>query len=139
MTQRITTYAAGYNPKLLQQLGTAAEGLIVTSLAPGVADNKNVAEFVERWKKSENRVSNALPYTQYMYDAPYLIADLFRAVLKSNKPLTGENLRTALITTKKYTYPMTGDLEIGDDHRVKKPVYLLTVEKGQFVPLASIN
>lgn len=139
MTQRITTYAAGYNPKLLQQLGPAAEGLIVTSLAPGAADSKNVATFVERWQKSENRVSNALPYTQYMYDAPYLIADLFRSLQKSNQPITGENMRKALTQIRKFDYPMTGTLEVGDDHRVSKPVYLLTVDNGKFVPLATIN
>lgn len=139
MTQRITTYAAGYNPKLLQQLGAAAEGLIVTSLAPGAADNENVARFVERWQKTEKRVSNALPYTQYMYDAPYLVADMFGAVLKSGAPITGENMRKALLATKKYSYPMTGALEIGEDHRIKKPVYLLTVEKGKFVPMTTID
>lgn len=139
MKQPITTYSAGYNPKLLQQLGPAAEGLIVTSLAPGVGDNKNVAGFVERWKKTENRVSNALPYTQYMYDAPYILADLYRSLLKSNTPITGENMRKALITVKKFDTPMTGALEIGDDHRVKKPVYLLKVDKGQFVPFATIE
>lgn len=139
MTQRITTYAAGYNPKLLQQLGPAAEGMIVTSLAPGASENKNVAGFVERWQKTENRVSNALPYTQYMYDAPYLIADLYRTLMKSNTPLTGENLRKALIMTRKFDYPMTGALEIGEDHRIVKPVWLLTVDNGKFVPLATIQ
>jgi branched-chain amino acid transport system substrate-binding protein len=34
---------------------------------------------------------------------------------------------------------MTGGLSVGEDHRVNKPVYLLTVDKGQFVPLASIK
>lgn len=139
MTQRVTTYAAGYNPKLLQQLGDAAEGMIVTSLAPGASDSKNVAGFVDRWQTSEKRVSNALPYTQYMYDAPYLVADLYASLLKSNSPLTGENMRKALLSIRKFDYPMTGTLEIGEDHRVKKPVYLLTVDKGKFVPMTTIQ
>ncbi len=33
---------------------------------------------------------------------------------------------------------MTGKMII-DGHRVNKPVYLLTVEKGAFVPLATLT
>ena len=51
MQQQITSYSAGYNPKLLSQLGPAAEGLIVTSLAPTSAANPNVAKLLELWKQ----------------------------------------------------------------------------------------
>jgi branched-chain amino acid transport system substrate-binding protein len=139
ITQRVSSYSAGYNPKVIEQLGGAAEGLIVTSLAPGVNDNPNVAAFIKRWQTTEKRTPNGLPYTQYLYDSPYIVAELFKWIAKNKLPATGENLRKALITIKDFDLPMTGMLEVGSDHRVKKPVYLLTVEKGAFVPLATIK
>ena len=139
ITQRVSTYSAGYNPKVIEQLGAAAEGLIVTSLAPGANDNPNVAPFVNRWLTTEKRVPNGLPYTQYLYDSPYIVADLYKWLAKNKLPATGENLRRALITIKDFDLPMTGMLQVGADHRVKKPVYLLTVEKGAFVPVATIK
>lgn len=139
MQQRVSSYSAGYNPKVIEQLGAAAEGLIVTSLAPGVADNPNVGPFINRWKDTEKRVPNGLPYVQYLYDGPYLVAELYRWIEKNKLSATGENMRKALITTKNFDLPMTGDLSVGEDHRVNKPVYLLTVDKGQFVPLATIK
>ena len=48
-------------------------------------------------------------------------------------------MRKALLSVKNFELPMTGALQVGDDHRVAKPVYLLTVVKGQFVPLATIK
>lgn len=139
LQQRVSTYSAGYNPKVIEQLGAAAEGLIVTSLAPGPSDNPNVTPFINRWKDSEKRVPNGLPYTQYLYDGPYLVAELYKWVEKNKLPATGENMRKALITAKNFDLPMTGGLSVGEDHRVNKPVYLLTVDKGQFVPLATIK
>ena len=47
----ITSYTAAYNPQMVKQLGSQADGLIVASLAPGVADLPAVAAYVERWKK----------------------------------------------------------------------------------------
>jgi branched-chain amino acid transport system substrate-binding protein len=139
MQQRVSSYSAGYNPKVIEQLGAAAEGLIVTSLAPGVADNPNVGPFINRWKDTEKRVPNGLPYVQYLYDGPYLVAELYKWIEKNKLSATGENMRKALITAKNFDLPMTGALSVGEDHRVNKPVYLLTVDKGQFVPLATIK
>ena len=139
LQQRVSTYSAGYNPKVIEQLGAAAEGLIVTSLAPGPSDNPNVTPFINRWKDSEKRVPNGLPYTQYLYDGPYLVAELYKWLDKNKLSATGENMRKALITAKNFDLPMTGGLSVGEDHRVNKPVYLLTVDKGQFVPLATIK
>jgi branched-chain amino acid transport system substrate-binding protein len=98
-----------------------------------------VAAFIKRWQTTEKRTPNGLPYTQYLYDSPYIVAELFKWIAKNKLPATGENLRKALITIKDFDLPMTGMLEVGSDHRVKKPVYLLTVEKGAFVPLATIK
>lgn len=139
LNQRVSSYAAAYNTQMIVQLGAAAEEIIVTSLAPGVEDNANLAEYVERWKKAEGRVPNGLPYTQYFYDAPYIIAECFRWVLDNNLEITGENMRKALLEIKTFKQPLTNEVVINEDHTVSKPVYLVTVKDGQFIPLATIK
>lgn len=138
MTQRVSSYSAAYNPKIVEQLGPAAEGLIVTSLAPGVKENPNVAPFIERWKKEIGRAPNGLPYIQYQYDMVYLAKGMYEYLDKKSLPATGDTLIEALTTVKEFELPMTGKMVI-DGHRANKPVYLLTVEKGQFVPLATLT
>lgn len=132
ITVPVSSYSAAYNPGLIQKLGAAAEGVIATSLAPGEKDSKKVAAYVQRWQKETGRVPNGLPYTQYLYDAPYLVAALFRIVDDKKEAITGENLRKAMLTTKTFELPMTGTLEVRADHTVKKPVWLMVVKGGQF-------
>jgi branched-chain amino acid transport system substrate-binding protein len=139
MNQRISSYSAAYNPKLVKALGAAAEGLIVTSLAPGPQDLPAVAEYVKRWKSQEGRGPYGLPYTQYQYDAPYLVAAVFKYMDKNGMAQTGENARKAMLAVRSFDLPLTGKLTIGDDHTVRKPVYLLTVKDGKFVPLAKVE
>lgn len=141
LQQRISSYSAGYNQKLLDQLGAAAEGFIVTSLAPGVDDNPNVSKLLDRWKAEQNRSPNGLPYIQYCFDSVHVAAQLFSHVLKSGKQPTGETMREALTSLKQFDTPMTGKttLDLSDGHRVVKPTYLLSVEKGKFVPLAKLG
>jgi len=139
INQRVSTYAGGYNPQMIEKAGKGAEGLIVTSLAPNEKQNKNVGPYIERWKKAEGRVPNGLPYTQYLYDAAYLVAALYEYVEKNKLPATGENMRKALLAVRTFDLPTTGKLVINDDHTVRKPVNLLTVQNGQFVPLATVE
>ena len=54
-------------------------------------------------------------------------------------PATGENMRKALTTAKTFELPTTGKLVVNEDHTVKKPVNLLTVKDGKFVPLATVE
>jgi branched-chain amino acid transport system substrate-binding protein len=131
----ITSYTAAYNPQMVKQLGTRADGLIVASMAPGVADLPAVAAYVERWKKEKGREPNNVPVTQYVHDGAYIIKALVEHLDKTNRPLTGENLRKALLEVKTFKLPLTGDVTINDNHTVLKPVYLLEVKGGAFVPL----
>jgi branched-chain amino acid transport system substrate-binding protein len=139
MQQRVTSYSAGYNPQLIKQLGAAAEGFIVTSLAPGPGDNPNVAAFIDRWKKEMGRAPNGLPYTQYLYDYPYIVSAIYTWLGKNNLPVSGENFRKGLVEIREFDLPMTGKLVVNPDHTVDKPVYLLTVKDGAFVPLATLS
>ena len=131
----ITSYTAAYNPQMAKQLGTQADGLIVASMAPGVADLPAVAAYVERWKKEKGREPNNVPVTQYLYDGAYIIKALIEHLDKTNRPLTGENLRKALLEVKTFKLPLTGDVTINENHTVLKPVYLVEVKGGAFVPL----
>jgi len=74
-----------------------------------------------------------------LYDSPYIVAELYRWLAKNKLPATGDNMRKALLAVKDFDLPLTGMLQVGADHRVKKPVYLLTVDKGAFVPMATIK
>ena len=139
ITQRVTTYAGGYNPQMIEKAGKGAEGLIVTSLAPDGTQNPNVAAYIERWEKAEKRIPNGLPYTQYLYDAPYLVAALYGYIEKNKLPATGENMRKALLALRTFELPMTGKMVFNNDHTVSKPVNLLTVRDGKFVPLATVE
>ncbi len=138
LNMQVTSYSAGYNPKLLDQLGAAAEGFIVTSLAPGVNDNPNVQPFIDRWKKEIGRAPNGLPYIQYNYDTILICAKVFKHALDNNRPLTGENLRESLLALKEFDTPMTGKTVL-DGHRISKPVYLVQVKDGKFTPLAKLD
>jgi branched-chain amino acid transport system substrate-binding protein len=137
MPQQVTSYSAGYNPKLLAQLGSAAEGLIVTSLAPTASTNPNVAKLLALWEQV-GRAPNGLPYLQYAWDSTIVAAQLFAWVDQNKLPITGENLRKALLTIRTFDLPMTGKLVITDDHRVNKPVYLYVVKNGQFSLLDTV-
>jgi branched-chain amino acid transport system substrate-binding protein len=137
MNQQISSYSAGYNPKILAQLGTTAEGLIVTSLAPTSASNPNVAKLLDLWKQV-GRAPNGLPYLQYSWDAAVFTAELYSWLDKRDMPLTGANCRKAMLEIRSYDLPMTGKLVIQDDHRVKKPVYLYQVKGGRFELLDTV-
>lgn len=139
LKQPVSTYSAGYNPKVVDQLGGAAEGMLVSALAPSAEQKPEVAKFVARWQQTEKRVPNGLPYTQYLYDAPYLVGALYGHLLKTGQPLTGANMQKALVEVGKFDLPLTGLLEITKDHRVNKPVYLYEVKGGKFTPIATVN
>lgn len=139
LKMRVTTYAAGYNPKIIKALGPAAEGLIVTSLAPGVAQNPNVGTYLKRWQREVGRKPNGLPYTQYLHDAPYVVAALFGYLLDKNLPITGPNMRVAIMNVGPIELPLTGRLVFNANHTVNKPVNLLVVKNGKFVPLATVQ
>jgi branched-chain amino acid transport system substrate-binding protein len=131
----ITSYTAAYNPQMVKQLGAQADGLIVASLAPGAGDLPAVAAYVERWKKQKGREPNNIPVTQYVHDGAYIIKALVEHLDRTNTPLTGPNLRRALIEVKNFSLPLTGDVTINENHTVLKPVYLLEVKGGAFVPI----
>jgi len=134
LNQPITSYSGLYNPKVIEQLGQAAEGIIATSLAPGVSDLPAVATYVERWQKEEKRDPNGLPYTQYLHDAPYMVATILSAMDKKGLAPTGENFRKEMLALATFELPLTGSVTVSDTHTVAKPVYLVEVKNGKWTP-----
>lgn len=139
LQQPISSYSAVYNPKLIEQLGKAAEGVIATSLAPGVEDSPAVKDYVARWVKEVGREPNGLPYTQYLHDAPYIVAAVYKSLEDKKIKATGESFRSEMLAIKTFDLPLTGKLTINDDHTVNKPVYLMEVKGGKWVQKAVVN
>jgi branched-chain amino acid transport system substrate-binding protein len=139
LTMPVTSYSVAYNPKLIEQLGKAADGVIATSLAPGVTDEPAVKTYVERWTKEVGRAPNGLPYTQYLYDAPYMVAAVFKSLDDKKIPINGENFRKEMLSLKSFDLPLTGKLVINDNHTVAKPVYLVEVKDAKWGPLATVG
>jgi branched-chain amino acid transport system substrate-binding protein len=139
LTQTVTSYSAAFNPKLIQQLGAAAEGVIATSLAPGPEDSEKVKDYVARWQKEVGREPNGLPYTQYLYDAPYLVTAVFKALDDKKQPASGENFRKEMLAMQSFSLPITGKTTLNADHTVVKPVYLMEVKGGKWTRKAVIG
>jgi branched-chain amino acid transport system substrate-binding protein len=135
LSMALTSYTAAYNPELIKQVGAAADGLIVASMAPGVSDSPEVARYVERWTKEKGRGPANLPVTQYFYDVAFIAQKLVEHLDASNTPLTGPNLNKALLEIRKFDLPLTGAVTFNDDHTINKPVYLVQVKDGAFQPL----
>jgi branched-chain amino acid transport system substrate-binding protein len=129
---QVTSYQTAFNPKMIQELGAGAEGIIVTAMAPSAEDNPNVSGYLERWKKVHNREPVGLPYTQYFHDAPYIVAALYKWVLDRNLPLNGDNMRKALLETKSFDLPLTNRITFNEDHTVNAPTYFWQVKNGRF-------
>lgn len=133
LNTQVTSYQTAFNPKMIEQVGPGAEGIIVTAMAPSAEDNPNVGAYLERWQKEFHRGPIGLPYTQYWHDAPYLVAELYKWVLDKNLPITGENLRKALLDIKSFDLPLTNRITINADHTVNSPTYFWQVKNGKFV------
>jgi len=132
LTTQVTSFQTAFNPKMIQEIGAGAEGIIVTAMAPSVDDNPNVAGYLYRWQKAFKREPIGLPYTQYFYDAPYVVAALYKWVLDRKLPITGENMRKALLDIKTFDLPLTTRIKFNDDHTVDSLTYFWEVKNGKF-------
>ena len=114
-TSRCHTYSAIYNPKMIEQLGKAAEGLIVTSLAPGVAEPGR-RPYHRALEEGGQPRPERLPYTQYLYDAPYMVAALYDPRTRRGCRRPARNLRKAMVADQDLRPAVDRQ-----DHRVRRP------------------
>ena len=129
---QVTSYQTAFNPKMVEELGAGAEGIIVTAMAPSADDNANVQPYLERWRKAYSREPVGLPYTQYFHDAPYIVSALYKWVLDHNLPVNGENMRKALLEIRSFDLPLTNRITFNEDHTVVAPTYFWQVKEGRF-------
>jgi branched-chain amino acid transport system substrate-binding protein len=99
-----------------------------------VTDLPAVGAYVARWTKEVGREPNGLPYTQYLHDAPYMIAVVFASMDKKGMAASGENFRKEMLAVATFDLPLTGAITVSDSHTVSKPVYLVEVKDGKWVP-----
>ena len=128
----VDSYQNAFNPQMVKQVGAGANGLVVSSMAPTAAVEPRVAAYVERWKKEAGREPVGLPYTQYFYDAPWLVAQLATYVRAHDMPETGESYRAALLAQRTFDQPLTGTVTFNPDHTVDKPIYIWSVKDMAF-------
>jgi len=129
---QVTSYQTAFNPQMIKELGKAAEGIIVTAMAPSVEDNKNLPGYLERWQKAHKREPNGLPYTQFFYDSVYIVAALFKHCIDNKLPINGENMRRALLAVRTLELPLTNKVTFKDDRSVDAPTYFWQVKGGRF-------
>lgn len=138
ITATVTSSANIYTPRFIASLGAAAEGVIATSLAPSVEDSPKAAAYVERWKTAKGREPNGLPYTQYLYDQPYLVAAIFAELDKAGTAPTGDSFRAKMLEIARFDLPLTGRTEILADHSVRRPVDLMQVTGGKWTKITTM-
>lgn len=132
VTTPVDSYQNAFNPQMVKQIGPPANGLVVSSMAPTASVEPAVADYVKRWQEQAGREPVGLPYTQYFYDAPYLVAQLASYVRSHNMPETGESYRTALLQQRTFKQPLTGTVTFNPDHTVDKPIYIWDVRDLTF-------
>jgi branched-chain amino acid transport system substrate-binding protein len=54
---------------------------------------------------------------------------------QAGEPLTGDNLKDALLAIGTFDLPMTGPVTFTPDHNIRKPVYIQEVKNGVYVPM----
>ncbi|ODT81894.1 ABC transporter substrate-binding protein [Devosia sp.] len=132
LNMQVTSFQTAFNPQMIEELGAGAEGIIVTALAPSVEDNANLPAFLQRWQDTHGREPNGLPYTQYWYDAPHILARVFERVIDSGEEITGTSMRQALLDIGEFDLPLTNKITINPDHTVQAPTYFWQVKDGKF-------
>ena len=88
-----------YGPDILKGAGfPAAAGWYVTTPAPHIVGNKEADDWVARFVKRYN--SQPSDYSALAYDAGLVVVDAIKRVAASGKPITRENVRDAIQTSK---------------------------------------
>ena len=132
VTTPVDSYQNAFNPQMVKQIGPPANGLVVSSMAPTADVKPTVADYVKRWIDQAGREPVGLPYTQYFYDAPWLVAQLAHYVRSHDMPETGESYRAALLAQRSFEQPLTGTVMFNPDHTVEKPIYIWDVRDLTF-------
>lgn len=73
-----------------------------------------------------------------MGDSSYIVKALYEWVEANKLPLTGENMRKALLAIRSFETPLVGKIIVNEDHTVNSATYLIRVVKGKFTYMDTI-
>ena len=140
LPQPIISYSAIYNPKLIQQLGPGGRGRDRDLARARRADEPEGKGLCGALEKEVGREPNGLPYTQYLYDAPYLVADgLQVARRQETRRSPGENFPQGDAGDQDLRPSRSPERPDQRDHTVVKPVYLMEVKDGKWTRKAIVE
>ncbi|GGF58598.1 branched chain amino acid ABC transporter substrate-binding protein [Azorhizobium oxalatiphilum] len=116
------------NPKFLELAGKDAEGVLLYTMF--FADNPKVKSYVDAYKAKYNRLPDQ--YSALAYDSVAVAVNGVKAMLKSGKPLTGENVRDAIATAPAYE-GLTGVTKYDENREVEKKSTFIVIKSGAYV------
>jgi branched-chain amino acid transport system substrate-binding protein len=131
-----TSYGA-YNHKATIELGKdAAEGGLYTNPANIGADMKDLPKYTamrDAWKSAYGNTSDLDYIASQIYLGVYLLADTLKDLKAAGKPLTPENIRDAMRTTKYDT--VTGPMIFDKHQDALTNIAIYQLQKGEFKPV----
>ncbi|HZS32168.1 MAG TPA: ABC transporter substrate-binding protein [Methylomirabilota bacterium] len=119
---RAAVLAAGGDPGDLRLLGDAFVP------EPGSRGERFARAYQAKHQRAPSRFAAAA------YDGTVLLADAARQVLERGTALTGARLREALVAARRWPSLFGGEIVIGDDGSLARPLTLFRVEAGRALP-----
>ena len=117
------------NPKFLELAGKDADGILLYTTF--FLNDPKVQPFVEAYKAKYNG-KEPDQYSALAYDTIAVGTNAIRDVIKSGKPLTGENVRDAIAHAPAYE-GVTGTTKYDDDREVNKQSTFIIIKDGHYV------
>jgi branched-chain amino acid transport system substrate-binding protein len=124
-------------PEVIKVAGKAAEGVVYTT--PSFDSNSNdpiVSNFVKLFRQKHGKVPEQ--YAGTAYDAVFILERAIEKLLKSNQPVTGENIRSAILEIRKFP-GVSGVSIIQDDGTVLKPMSLKVFKDNDFRLIKTVH
>ena len=121
-----------YDPKLIEIAGNAAEGAVFTypTFDPKSHDSI-ITSFVDKYKKKYGVEPDA--FAAQGYDALRILSEAILTLFSGNSSLNGEQIRQALLSLEEFE-GVGGTIHFDNRGEVEKPLRLLTIKDGKFVP-----
>lgn len=116
------------NPKFVELAGKDAEGILLYTTF--FTDDPKVKSYVDAYKAKYNKLPDQ--YSALAYDTAAVGANAIRAVIKSGKPLTGENVRDAIASAPAFE-GVTGITKYDDEREVNKASTYIIIKNGNYV------
>ncbi|WP_284035604.1 penicillin-binding protein activator [Neobacillus sp. 114] len=125
-------------PDTIKAAKGSSEGVLFSTQQwnPASPTNDMAKKFVEHFKEKykEDPLQNSTSY----YAAAYMLKDVVSYLYKNNLPLTGEEMRNALLAIKTFETPF-GKLSFNKDGSANLPVTIMTVKDASFQKVQDVD